>query len=164
MDEQVYEYFGIDPSVFKDMSRDARNRKKQEAKELMFRGEKEPADKKFYELKTGDKVLANVSLRTPILEGSIRMAYAKDSYVIEHEELGVLTWDMMFPDRDITSHKPYIFEISMPNHHKVFRNMKALEMAQIKFLTEHSKRSHIPITTLIGKVKEMLDKYPEEFI
>lgn len=164
MDEEVFDYLGVDPQVFKGMQRDFRNKKKEENKAMMVRGEKEPKDLNFFELETGEEVLVNVSIRTPILKGKIRMAHAMDSYVIEHEELGILSWDMMVPGRDITSKKPYIFEINMPNHTKVFKTMKALEMSQIEFLTEHSRRSRIPIATLIGKVKEMLDKYPEEFI
>ncbi len=163
-DERVYEYFGIDSSEFKDMKKNLRHEEKEERKKQMVSGEKPPTDKNFFELKTDDIVMVQVSLRTPVLKGRIRMAYANDSYVIEHEELGILTWAMMVPDNKISNHKPYIFEIGMPNHNKVFRTEKELELSTIDFLMNHSEKSHIPIATLIGQIRIMLDKYPEEFI
>ncbi len=163
-DEQVFDYFGIDPMEFKDMKKRVHHAKKEEKKMKMVSGEIQPSDKNFFELKTDDRVFVRVSLRTPVIEGRIRMAYANDSYVIEHDEDGILTWDMMVPNRKITSHKPYIFDISLPNHHKVFRTKKDLEMSSVDFLIHESKKSHIPLAILIEQIKEMLDKYPEEFI
>lgn len=162
-DEQVYEYFGIEATEFKDMKKQVRHREKEERKQKMVQGEIPPTDKNFFELKTDDIVTIQVSLRTPILKGRVRMAFANDSYVIETEN-GLVSWEMMVPGRKITSTKPYIFEIGMPNHHKVFRTEKDLDMATVDFLTTYSEKYHIPIATLIGQIKTILEKYPEEFI
>jgi len=163
-DEALYDYFGIDPKEFKYMKKQAYTHKRAERRTQMIQGEIPPADENFFKLKTDDIVYVQVSMRTPIIEGRVRMAHANDSYVVEHETDGILTWAMMLPDNKITSTKPYIFDIGMPNHHKVFRIKKDLEMATVDFLMNHSSKSQIPIATLIGQIKIMLEKYPEEFI
>ena len=153
-----------DLKEIKRIEKQFRRSKQEERKKEMFRGEIPPKDKNFFELTTGDRVFVQVSAATPVLEGKIRMSKVGDSYIVEHDEFGILTWDMMRPGLQITSRQPFLFAIDKPNHKMVFKTKKAMELHSISFLKTESNRTQMHLVEIVDRIKNMIEKYPEEFI
>lgn len=158
-----YDFQDIDKELFRDMSRHMRQQEREGKRIAMVNREVNPIDTNFFEMYQGREVWLKSQGHPPIF-GKIRMAHEKDAYVVENEEHGVVTMNILRPGLKIGSDKPMIFDIMKPNHNTVFLTEKAMELSTVDFITTFSKRSKIPIWDLLKQVETMIEKYPEDFI
>jgi len=152
----------IDPEMIKEYNKHHRSRERDLKRADMLSGLREPVDRNFNILSHGQFVYIK-TVTTPI-KGRVRFSKEKDAYVIEMDDGKLLSHSMINPNAPSTSIKPIIFDLMKPNHRMVFLNQKDLEMSYIDFITSYAHRNKTSVGELLGKVQEMIEKYPEEFI
>jgi len=158
-----YKFDDVDPEFFREMSKGFRNNQKQKRREEIIDGIKPSPDKNWDKISHKMNVIVRANYG-PIIYGTVRMAFEKDAYVVENEDGEIITLAMMRPNLKITSHKPYIFDITTPNHRYVYLNEKDMEMAEIGFLLDYIEKNKLGFNYIFDKTKFLLEKYPEEFI
>lgn len=126
-------------------------------------GIKEPIDKNFFKLNTGDFVLVRTRFCQPY-KGVVTKSKCGKAYIIETESNGLVTHRLLHPKATISSDRPMIFTPDKHNHSTVFLNEKTMDLSNIDFIREYSKRFGVSVFDIIKNLEENIEKYPEEFI